>query len=179
MLGLAALSLAVQAGLLGELVLLAGAVPAAMRMGAGSTEAGAGLVVEANAGDDGWNYRYASYRGRPLGWTEQRPPGCAPAKQDGGPPGPEPLVLPVGVRVRMVFASGDVIRTWAVARLGERSAIPGLLGELDVEPREAGLYPAVCGGGDGTRQGGPVLAVPRGEFERWLDARVPARSPQE
>ena len=79
-----------------------------------------------------------------------------------------PLVLPVGKKVRILLTSTDVIHTWWVPQFGvKRDAIPGFLRETWVKIEEPGTYRGqcaeLCGKGHGFM---PVVvkALPEAEY---------------
>ncbi|HEY5764241.1 MAG TPA: c-type cytochrome, partial [Rhodocyclaceae bacterium] len=83
-----------------------------------------------------------------------------------------PLVLPVGKKVRVLLTSTDVIHTWWVPQFGvKRDAIPGFLRETWVKIEQPGTYRGqcaeLCGKGHGFM---PVVveALPEPEFNEWL-----------
>jgi cytochrome c oxidase subunit 2 len=56
-----------------------------------------------------------------------------------------PVVLPVGKKVRILLTSTDVIHTWWVPQFGvKRDAIPGFLRETWVKIEEPGTYRGQC-----------------------------------
>ena len=88
-----------------------------------------------------------------------------------------PVVLPVGVTVRVQITSEDVIHSWSVPALGVKTdAIPGRLNETWVRIDAPGLYYGQCSQLCGVNHGFmPIMvkAVPKAEFHAWLaDART-------
>lgn len=86
-----------------------------------------------------------------------------------------PVVLPVGKKVRVVLASNDVIHTWWVPQFGTaRDAIPGFLRETWIKIEEPGTYRGqckeLCGKGHGFM---PVVvnAVSEDEFKAWATTK--------
>jgi len=86
-----------------------------------------------------------------------------------------PLVLPVGKKVRVLLTSTDVIHTWWVPQFGvKRDAIPGFIRETWVKIEEPGTYRGqcaeLCGKGHGYM---PVVvhALPEPEYLAWLDQK--------
>ncbi|MBK6998536.1 MAG: cytochrome c oxidase subunit II [Rhodoferax sp.] len=86
-----------------------------------------------------------------------------------------PLVLPVGKKVRFITTSNDVIHSWWVPAFGvKRDAIPGFLREFWVKVDTAGTYRGQCSELCGKEHGYmPVVvhAVPEAEFKTWLAAK--------
>ncbi|MGE5469570.1 MAG: cytochrome c oxidase subunit II [Bacteroidota bacterium] len=86
-----------------------------------------------------------------------------------------PVVLPVGKKVRVLLTSTDVIHTWWVPQFGvKRDAIPGFLRETWVKIEKPGIYRGqcaeLCGKGHGFM---PVVvqAVPEAEYLAWLEQK--------
>ena len=83
-----------------------------------------------------------------------------------------PLVLPVGKKVRILLTSTDVIHTWWVPQFGvKRDAIPGFIRETWAKIEHPGIYRGqcaeLCGKGHGFM---PVVvqAVTEPEYRHWL-----------
>lgn len=86
-----------------------------------------------------------------------------------------PLVLPVGKKVRVLLTSNDVIHNWWVPAFGSaRDAIPGFLRETWIQVDEPGTYRGqckeLCGKGHGYMPA-VVKAVPEAEFKQWVVAQ--------
>ncbi|MEW6168957.1 MAG: cytochrome c oxidase subunit II [Pseudomonadota bacterium] len=83
-----------------------------------------------------------------------------------------PLVLPVGKKVRFLVTSNDVIHSWWVPEIAvKKDAIPGYVNEVWTRIDEPGTYRGVCAELCGRDHGYmPIVlkAVPEAEFEAWL-----------
>ena len=86
-----------------------------------------------------------------------------------------PLVLPVGKKVRILLTSSDVIHTWWVPQFGaKRDAIPGFMRETWARIEQPGIYRGqcaeLCGKGHGFM---PVVvqALPEPEFRRRVEQK--------
>ncbi len=82
-----------------------------------------------------------------------------------------PLVLPVGEKVRILMTSSDVLHNWWVPQFGSsRVAVPGFIRETWVQVEKPGVYRGqckeLCGKGHGYM---PVVvnALPKAEFAAW------------
>jgi len=86
-----------------------------------------------------------------------------------------PVVLPVGKKVRILLTATDVIHTWWVPQFGvKRDAIPGFLRETWVRIEEPGIYRGQCAELCGKDHGFmPVVvhAVPEAEYAAWVDKK--------
>lgn len=83
-----------------------------------------------------------------------------------------PLVLPVGEKVRILMTASDVLHNWWVPQFGSsRVAVPGFIRETWVQVDKAGTYRGqckeLCGKGHGYM---PVVvnAVPMEEYRVWV-----------
>lgn len=83
-----------------------------------------------------------------------------------------PLVLPVGEKVRILMTASDVLHNWWVPQFGSsRVAVPGFIRETWVQVDKAGTYRGqckeLCGKGHGYM---PVVvnAVPMEEYKVWV-----------
>ena len=86
-----------------------------------------------------------------------------------------PVVLPVGKKVRILLTSTDVIHTWWVPQFAvKRDAIPGFLRETWVNIETPGTYRGQCAELCGKDHGFmPVVvkAVPEAEYLAWVDEK--------
>jgi cytochrome c oxidase subunit II len=83
-----------------------------------------------------------------------------------------PLVLPVGEKVRVLMTAADVLHNWWVPQFGSsRVAVPGFIRETWVQVEKAGTYRGqckeLCGKGHGYM---PIVvnAVPEAEYKVWV-----------
>ena len=96
----------------------------------------------------------------------------------------EPLVLPVGKKIRFLVTAKDVIHSWWVIELGvKKDAIPGFVNETWVRIDEPGIYRGfcteLCGKGHAFM---PVVvnALPEDEYNSWLaDKKVAVAAERE
>ncbi len=83
-----------------------------------------------------------------------------------------PLVLPVGKKVRFITTSNDVIHSWWVPAFGvKRDAVPGFLREFWATIDKPGIYRGQCSELCGKEHGYmPVVVkvVSQEEFKAWL-----------
>ena len=84
----------------------------------------------------------------------------------------EPLVLPVGQKVRFLVTAADVIHSWWVPALGvKRDAIPGFINESWAYIEEPGIYRGQCAELCGKDHGFMPIVVeakPQAEYRQWL-----------
>lgn len=83
-----------------------------------------------------------------------------------------PLVVPVGRKVRFLFTSNDVIHSWWVPDLAvKKDAIPGFINEAWTKVDEPGVYRGQCAELCGRDHGFmPIVvrAVPQTEYDQWV-----------
>ncbi|MBN8728691.1 MAG: cytochrome c oxidase subunit II [Xanthomonadales bacterium] len=86
-----------------------------------------------------------------------------------------PLVLPVGVKIRFVITADDVNHAWWVPTLGwKQDAIPGIVNDAWTQIDEPGTYRGQCAelcGRDHAFMPIVIRALPKAEFEQWLASR--------
>ncbi len=165
------------------LILVAMAVPATATLKAmyDTSEADMEVLITGQQ----WRWRY-EYRGEEVSFTSNL---ATPREQIAGQADKgehyllevdEPLVLPVGRKVRLLMTSDDVIHSWWVPELGvKQDALPGFVNENWVRINEPGTYRGQCAELCGRDHGFmPVVveAVPPERFDRWLAERQAAAS---
>lgn len=83
-----------------------------------------------------------------------------------------PLVVPVGKKVRILTTAADVIHSWWVPDLGwKKDAIPGFINESWTLIEKPGVYRGQCAELCGKDHGFmPIVvkALPEAEFKQWL-----------
>ncbi|PXX92617.1 cytochrome c oxidase subunit II [Marinobacter vulgaris] len=83
-----------------------------------------------------------------------------------------PMVVPVGAKVRLLVTANDVIHSWWVPAFGvKKDAIPGFVNETWTRVDEPGIYRGQCTELCGVKHGFmPVVvkAVPQDEYDDWV-----------
>jgi cytochrome c oxidase subunit 2 len=83
-----------------------------------------------------------------------------------------PLVVPVGKKVRVLLTSHDVIHAWWVPAFGmKKDAIPGFVNEMWFRADEPGIYRGQCAelcGRDHAFMPVVVQVLPQDEYDDWL-----------
>ncbi|MEY4763154.1 MAG: hypothetical protein RLZZ200_3010 [Pseudomonadota bacterium] len=88
-----------------------------------------------------------------------------------------PVVVPVGTKVRMLVTAQDVIHAWWVPALAaKKDAIPGFVNEIwfQIDADKPGVYRGQCAELCGRDHGFMpivVVAKPKDEFDAWLKAK--------
>jgi cytochrome c oxidase subunit 2 len=99
-------------------------------------------------------------------------------------PSANELRLPVGEPVELFLRANDVIHSFWVPNLaGKTDMIPGRVNRMVIQADRPGIYRGQCAEYCGLQHAlmaFDVIALPRAEFEAWLDgAAQPAREPQD
>lgn len=83
-----------------------------------------------------------------------------------------PVVIPVGKKVRLLITADDVIHAWWIPAFGmKKDAIPGFVNAMWIRADRPGVYRGQCAELCGKDHGFmPVVAVvkPQAEFEQWI-----------
>jgi cytochrome c oxidase subunit 2 len=91
-----------------------------------------------------------------------------------------PVVLPVGKKVRILLTADDVIHAWWVPDLGQKKdAIPGFINEIWVKIEEPGTYRGQCAELCGKDHGFMPIVVEaksEAEYKQWVAAYKAERS---
>jgi cytochrome c oxidase subunit 2 len=91
-----------------------------------------------------------------------------------------PLVVPVGKKIRVLVTSQDVIHAWWVPALAvKKDAIPGVVNELwfEITPDKAGVYRGQCAELCGRDHGFmPIVVEAKSpeDYAAWLASKKPA-----
>jgi cytochrome c oxidase subunit 2 len=94
-----------------------------------------------------------------------------------------PMVVPVGKKVRILLTSQDVIHAWWVPNLAvKKDAIPGMMNELwfNIQPDKAGIYRGQCAELCGRDHGFMPIVVEAksaADYAAWLASKKPAPAP--
>ena len=87
----------------------------------------------------------------------------------------EPMHLPVGVPVRLLITSTDVIHQFWVPEIRlKAAAVPGLVQNLNFTPLRSGTYEIACSefcGADHSLMRGKLVIEPVAAFNKWLDSK--------
>lgn len=140
-----------------------------------------------------WMWKY-EYLGENVEFTSRMDKKSDDIRQSGRRPTAEeaphylldvdnPLVLPVGTKVRFVITADDVIHAWWVPALGwKQDAIPGIVNEAWADIDTPGIYRGQCAELCGKDHGFmPIVvkAVPKAEFQQWLAEQKVKNAPPE
>jgi cytochrome c oxidase subunit II len=163
-------------------ILIAMAVPAARTLVDIEDTRNTELTIKVTGFQWGWNYdylddgvNYFSRLDRASDAARQLDSGIDPASVPNYLLSVDhPLVVPAGVKVRLLITGADVIHSWWVPAFGlKKDAIPGFVNELwfRVDPDKTGLYRGQCVELCGRDHGFMPIVVDvrsKEDFSTWL-----------
>ena len=174
------------------LVLIGMAIPSVEKLVMIEDTSGSGLTIKVTGHQWYWQYEYLgtgvtfySRIARASDLARQKDSGIDPATVEHYLLDVDkPLVVPTGVKIRMLLTANDVIHAWWVPDFGmKRDAVPGFINEMwiSVDEDKPGTYRGQCAelcGADHGFMPIVVVAKPKAEFDAWLEQqKTPAASP--
>jgi cytochrome c oxidase subunit 2 len=174
------------------LILISMAVPAARVLIETENASGAQLTIRATGYQWKWGYEYVG-TGVTVLSTLDRDSDRARELQSGIDPFTvpnyllsvdHPLVVPAGVKVRVLITGQDVIHSWWVPALAiKKDAIPGFINEawFEIDADKTGLYRGQCAELCGRDHGFMPIVIDvrsKADFEQWLRDAKKAMSSQ-
>ena len=170
------------------LILIAMAIPSVEKLVKIEDTSDSGLTVKVTGHQWYWQYEYL---GTNVSFYSRLSRKSDEARQKGSGIDPrsvehylldvdKPLVIPTGVKVRILLTANDVIHAWWVPDFGmKRDAIPGFINEMwiSVDADKPGTYRGQCAelcGADHGFMPVVVVAKPKEEFDAWLDGQEAA-----
>jgi cytochrome c oxidase subunit 2 len=168
------------------LILVGMAIPAARTLVKIDDTRGSDLTVKVTGYQWKWQYEYV---GEGVSFFSTLAKDSDAARQTGSGVDPRsvpnyllevdrPLVVPEGVKVRVLITAADVIHAWWVPDFGmKKDAIPGYINEMWFKAEKAGVYRGQCAELCGRDHGFMPVVVevkPRAEFDAWLEAQKAA-----
>jgi cytochrome c oxidase subunit 2 len=173
------------------LILISMAVPAARVLVETEDVAGAALTIRVTGYQWKWGYEYV---GSGVGVLSTLDGASNRARELGSGIDPttvpnyllavdHPLVVPAGVKVRVLITGQDVIHSWWVPALAiKKDAIPGFINEawFNIDEDKVGIYRGQCAELCGRDHGFmPIVLDVRSkqDFEQWLKEQQAAAKP--
>jgi len=173
------------------LILIAMAIPSVEKLVMIEDTSGSELTIKVTGHQWYWQYEYL---GTGVSFFSRLARSSDMARQKGSGIDPrtvpnylldvdKPLVVPVGVKIRLLLTANDVIHAWWVPDFGmKRDAIPGFMNEMwiSVDADKPGTYRGQCAelcGADHGFMPIVVVAKPREEFDAWLAEQKAAAAP--
>jgi cytochrome c oxidase subunit 2 len=173
------------------LILISMAVPAARTLVETENSVGSQLTIRVTGYQWKWGYEYVG-SGVTVLSTLSHDSDRARELQSGIDPFTvqnyllsvdHPLVVPAGVKVRLLITGQDVIHSWWMPALAiKKDAIPGFINEawFEIDADKTGLYRGQCAELCGRDHGFmPIVLDVRSkqDFEQWLKAQQAAAKP--
>jgi len=173
------------------LILISMAVPAARVLVETEDVAGSALTIRVTAYQWKWHYEYVG-TGVSVLSTLDRDSNRARELGSGIDPNSvenyllnvdHPLVVPAGVKVRLLITAQDVIHSWWVPSLAiKKDAIPGFINEawFDIDSDTTGIFRGQCAELCGRDHGFmPIVLDVRSkqDFDKWLKTQEQAAKP--
>lgn len=168
------------------IILIAMAVPAARTLVEIEDTTKTGLTIKVTGFQWGWNYEYLD-KGVVFFSRLDRKSDAARELGSGIDPNTvehyllnvdNPLVVPVGTKVRLLVTGADVIHSWWVPAFGvKKDGIPGFVNEawFNIDADKTGLYRGQCAELCGRDHGFmPIVVDARSkeDFEAWLKEKA-------
>ena len=170
------------------LILIAMAIPSVEKLVKIEDTSNSGLTIKVTGHQWYWQYEYL---GSGVSFYSRLARESDIARQKGSGIDPttvenylldvdKPLVVPTGVKIRMLLTANDVIHAWWVPDFGmKRDAIPGFINEMwiSVDADKPGTYRGQCAelcGADHGFMPIVVIAKPKAEFDAWLEQQKTA-----
>jgi cytochrome c oxidase subunit 2 len=167
------------------LILIGMAIPSVEKLVMIEDTSGSGLTVKVTGHQWYWQYEYLgsgvsfySRIARESDVARQRSSGIDPATVEHYLRDVDkPLVVPTGVKIRILLTANDVIHAWWVPDFGmKRDAIPGFINEMwvSIDEDKPGTYRGQCAelcGADHGFMPIVVVAKPKAEFDAWLSSQ--------
>lgn len=163
------------------LILIAMAVPATKTIFAMKDTTAADMSVKVTGHQWKWEYEYLGKDVKfisTLATTEDQIHGKAEKGENYLLEVDNPMVVPVGKKVRVVLTATDVIHAWWVPEFGvKQDAIPGFIKEVWFRAEKPGTYRGQCAELCGKAHGFmPIVveAVAEEDYNKWIDAKKEA-----
>ncbi len=162
------------------IILIAMAVPATKTILEMKDTSSPDLTVKVTGFQWGWRYDYNAddfgfYSNLSTPWSQIGQPGVGPTEKQGDDYLLEvdnPLVVPVGKRVRLLVTSNDVIHGWYVPQLGiNQYGIPGFIKDVWFKADMVGTFKGQCSQICGKLHGYmPIAVVVKSEadYAKWV-----------
>lgn len=166
------------------LILVVMAVPATTALVRMEDSSGAQMTVKITGFQWRWKYEYLDHDisfisslDRSSNEARQLNSGIAPESVDNYLLDVDnPLVLPIGKKIKFLITADDVIHSWWVPALGwKRDAIPGFVNEGWTNIDEPGTYRGQCAELCGKDHGFMpivIIALPEDEFAAWVSEQT-------
>ena len=134
------------------LIVIAMALPATKTVVAQKDTSNADLTIKATGYQWKWGYDYLKGEGEGIGFLSTLDSSQRAMSDAGKPEGDDyllrvdnPLVVPVGKKIRIITTAADVIHSWMVPAFGvKQDAIPGFVRDTWFKAEKVGSYYGQC-----------------------------------
>ena len=158
------------------------ALPATKVVVAMKDTTNADLTVKVTGYQWKWGYDYVKGEGEGIGFLSTLDVAQREASDAGKPAGDDyllkvdnPLVVPVGKKVRIITTANDVIHSWGVPAFGvKQDAIPGFVRDTWFKADKVGLYYGQCVelcGKEHAYMPIQVKVVSLADYSAWVDGK--------
>ncbi len=135
------------------------------------------MTVKAIGNQWNWDYVYPDHGGFEFNSAPLTIEEAAEKNVPGRLAVTEPMVVPVGQKIRVIVTASDVLHAFAVPAFGVKiDAVPGRLNETWFEVREPGTYYGQCSEVCGQLHYNmpiEVRVLPQAEFDAWVLEKNP------
>ena len=135
------------------------------------------ITVKAIGNQWNWDYVYPDHGGFEFNSAPLTIEEAAEKNVPGRLAVTEPMVVPVGQKIRVIVTASDVLHAFAVPAFGVKvDAVPGRLNETWFEVREPGTYYGQCSEVCGQLHYNmpiEVRVLPQAEFDAWVLEKNP------
>jgi cytochrome c oxidase subunit 2 len=143
----------------------------------------ADLTIKATGYQWKWGYDYLKGEGEGIGFLSTLDPSHRAMADSGKPPPIDnyllkvdtPLVVPVGVKVRIITTANDVIHAWMVPSLGvKQDAIPGFVRDTWFKAEKTGDFYGQCAelcGKEHAFMPIHVRVLSKADYSKWVEGK--------
>jgi cytochrome c oxidase subunit 2 len=143
----------------------------------------ADLTIKATGYQWKWGYDYLKGEGEGIGFLSTLDPAHRAMADSGKPPAIDnyllkvdnPLVVPVGVKVRIITTANDVIHAWMVPSLGvKQDAIPGFVRDTWFKAEKTGDFYGQCAelcGKEHAFMPIHVRVLSKADYSKWVEGK--------
>jgi len=164
------------------LIVIGMALPATKVLVAQKDTTNAEVTIKATGMQWQWGYDYIKGEGEGIGFISRLDPSHRVMSNAGTGPKPDdyllkvdnPLVVPVGQKIRVITTANDVIHSWMIPAFGvKQDAIPGFVRDTWFRAEKEGMYYGQCVelcGKEHAYMPIHVKVVSAEDYTKWVDA---------
>ena len=164
------------------LIVIGMALPATKAVVAMKDTSAADLTIKVTGMQWKWGYDYLKGEGEGVGFLSALDPAQREMSDSGKPSGDDyllkvdnPLVVPVGKKVRIITTANDVIHAFYVPSLGiQESALPGFVRDTWFRAEKVGTFYGQCSqlcGKEHSYMPIQVKVVSQADYTTWVEAK--------